>query len=64
MKQKFILVLTAPALIVVVAFALRLGFAWQQQLHIAHRALSTIPFLFEPGNIAYSIVAGHGFSSP
>jgi hypothetical protein len=64
MKQKFILVLTAPALIVVVAFALRLGFAWQQQLHIAHRALSTIPFLFEPGNIAYSIVTGHGFSSP
>ncbi len=64
MKQKFIIVLTAPALIVAVAFALRLGFAWQQQLHIAHRALSTIPFLFEPGNIAYSIVTGHGFSSP
>jgi hypothetical protein len=64
MKQKFILVVTAPALIVAVAFALRLGFAWQQQMHIAHRALSTIPFLFEPGNIAYSILTGHGFSSP
>jgi Dolichyl-phosphate-mannose-protein mannosyltransferase len=64
MKQKFIIALTAPALIVAVAFALRLGFAWQQQLHIAHRALSTIPFLFEPGNIAYSIVTGHGFGSP
>jgi hypothetical protein len=64
MRQRFILVLTAPALIVAVAFALRIGFAWQQQLHIAHRALSTIPFLFEPGNIAYSIVTGHGFGSP
>ena len=64
MKQKLILVLTAPALIVSAAFALRFGFAWQQQLHIAHRALSTIPFLFEPGNIAYSIANGHGFSSP
>ena len=28
------------------------------------RALATIPFLFEPGNIAYSIATGHGFSSP
>jgi hypothetical protein len=64
MKQKLILVFTAPAFIVAVAFALRIGFAWQQQLHIAHRALSTIPFLFEPGNIAYSIFMGHGFGSP
>ena len=64
MRQKFILVVTTPALIVAAAFALRIGFAWQQQLHIAHRAVSTIPFLFEPGNIAYAIVTGHGFSSP
>jgi len=64
MRQKLVLAVTAPALIVAAAFALRLGFAWQQQLHIAHRALSTIPFLFEPGNIAYSIFMGHGFSSP
>lgn len=63
-KQKFITALTAPALIVGVALMLRLGFAWQQQLHITHRALATIPFLFEPGNIAYSIFTGLGFASP
>jgi hypothetical protein len=41
-----------------------LGFAWNYQSHASRRALGTIPFLFEPGNIAYSLVNGKGFSSP
>ena len=29
-----------------------------------HQALGAIPFLFEPGNIAYSLANGNGFASP
>ncbi len=49
---------------IVLAVALRLGFAWIYIRSHSARALGTIPFLFEPGNIAYSIAAGHGFGSP
>ncbi len=28
------------------------------------KLLGAIPFLFEPGNIAFSIASGHGFASP
>jgi hypothetical protein len=52
------------ALIVLAAFGLRAGFAWSYQAHLPHRALSTIPFLFESGNIAHSIATGGGFGSP
>jgi hypothetical protein len=51
-------------LIVVVAFALRAAFAWDYQAHTPHRALGAIPFLFESGNIAYSLARDHGFGSP
>ena len=51
-------------LIVAVAAGLRLGYLWEYQAHAPHRALGAIPFLFEPGNIADSLAAGHGFASP
>ncbi|MBV9504050.1 MAG: glycosyltransferase family 39 protein [Acidobacteriia bacterium] len=51
-------------LIVFVALAFRLGFAWNYQSHVPRRALSVIPFLFESGNIARSLATGAGFSSP
>ncbi len=60
--------LHAPAkslpLILAAALILRLAFAWDYQSHTPHRALAAIPFLFESGNIAYSLASGHGFASP
>ena len=52
------------ALIVLAALLLRAGFAWDYQAHRPHAALRAIPFLFESGNIAYSLASGHGFGSP
>jgi len=55
---------TSLALIVIVALGLRVAFFWNYAAHNSKQALSTIPFLFESGNIAYSVATGHGFSSP
>ncbi|HVW84280.1 MAG TPA: glycosyltransferase family 39 protein [Bryobacteraceae bacterium] len=46
------------------ALILRLVFASNYVSSHPARALATIPFLFEPGNIAYSLATGHGFASP
>jgi hypothetical protein len=43
---------------------IRLAFVWDYQIHTPHSALSALPFLFESGNIAYSLASGHGFGSP
>jgi 4-amino-4-deoxy-L-arabinose transferase-like glycosyltransferase len=51
-------------LAIALALALRLGFAWTYIGSHNARALGTIPFLFEPGNIAYSLATGRGFASP
>ena len=51
-------------LIAAIALVLRAVSAWNYQAHTPHRALGAIPFLFESGNIAYSLASGHGFSSP
>jgi 4-amino-4-deoxy-L-arabinose transferase-like glycosyltransferase len=55
---------TSLPLIIVVALGFRLAFAWDYQAHTPHRALGAIPFLFESGNIAFSLASGHGFGSP
>ena len=55
---------TSLALILAVALVVRIGFAWQDERHNPKQALSVIPFLFESGNIAYSLASGHGFGSP
>jgi hypothetical protein len=51
-------------LILLVALLLRAGSAWNYQAHRPPAALRAIPFLFESGNIAYSLAGGHGFGSP
>ncbi|MGA8598451.1 MAG: PQQ-binding-like beta-propeller repeat protein [Bryobacteraceae bacterium] len=50
--------------ILIVAFGLRLFFAWQYQHGKPQQALGSIPFLYEPGNIAYALATHKGFSSP
>ena len=55
---------TSLPLILVVALGLRLGSAWDYQAKTPHTALRALPFLFESGNIAYSVASGHGFGSP
>jgi hypothetical protein len=52
------------ACVIFAALAIRVAFAWNYQSHTPHRALGTLPFLFESGNIAYSLASGHGFASP
>lgn len=51
-------------LIVVVALAGRVAFAWYEVRQISPQALSIVPFQTETGHIAYSIASGKGFSSP
>jgi hypothetical protein len=57
-------VATSLWLIMLVALAIRLGYMWQFQHIHPRQGVSVIPFLFESGNIAHSLAAGHGFSSP
>src|SRR5579863_10415616 len=51
-------------LIVLVALAVRVAFAWHQARQISPQVLSIVPFQTETGHIAYSIATGKGFSSP
>ncbi len=55
---------TSLLLIVVVALAGRVAFAWYEVRQISPQALSIVPFQTETGHIAYSIASGKGFSSP
>jgi hypothetical protein len=57
-------ILTSLTLILLVAFAARLTFAWNQARKIPPAALATAPFAQETGNIAYSVATGKGFSNP
>jgi len=52
------------ALILVVSLAARAAYFWYRQDVTPHQVLSTVSFLYEPGNIAYSLATGGGFSSP
>lgn len=55
---------TSLVLIVIVALGLRVGFGWFEQRQISEERLRVVPFQYEAGNIARSIVQGKGFSSP
>jgi 4-amino-4-deoxy-L-arabinose transferase-like glycosyltransferase len=55
---------TSLLLIVMVALATRLAFAWYEERQLSPRALSVVPFQTETGHIAYSLATGKGFSSP
>lgn len=62
--DRFKSLLTSLSLIILVALVMRLGYAWEQQRTTPHWALASVPFLYEPGNIAHSLAVGKGFASP
>jgi 4-amino-4-deoxy-L-arabinose transferase-like glycosyltransferase len=64
MKRAFRKAATSIFLIVVVAFAARLEFAWSQTAKIPREVLSLVPFQTETGHIAYSVATGKGYASP
>jgi hypothetical protein len=64
MKLRLWKAATSLALIVVVALGARVAFAWNQEHKMRADLVGLVPFLNETGNIAYSLAAGHGFSSP
>jgi len=51
-------------IIVFVALCLRVVYTVSETQKISPQVLRAVPFLYEPGNIAYSIAIGHGFGSP
>jgi hypothetical protein len=51
-------------LILVVALGVRLAYAWHEMEIIPRQTLQAVPFLYEPGDIAYSLAVGRGFGSP
>ena len=64
MNQRFYKAATSLALIVVIALGARITFAWNQERKMRADLVGLVPFLNETGNIAYSLAAGHGYSSP
>jgi hypothetical protein len=64
MKSRLSKTVTSLALIVVIALGARVMFAWNQERQMRADLVGLVPFLNETGNIAYSLAAGHGFSSP
>jgi hypothetical protein len=51
-------------LIVLVALAARLGFAWYQVRQMPREAIGSVPFAQETGSIAFALATGKGFNSP
>jgi hypothetical protein len=61
MKKAIQTMATSLALIVLVAMAARMIFAWDQARKIPPDVLGIVPFRQEAGNIAYSLAQGKGF---
>jgi 4-amino-4-deoxy-L-arabinose transferase-like glycosyltransferase len=55
---------TSLLLIVMVALAVRVVFAWSQARKIPDSVIGIVPFQTETGHIAYSVASGKGYSSP
>jgi len=51
-------------LLLLVALAARGAYFLHRESLAPHFALASVPFLYEPGNIAFSLATGSGFSSP
>jgi hypothetical protein len=64
MKKALTKAATSLLLIVFVALAARLGFAWDQVPRMPREAIGSVPFAQETGSIAYALATGKGFSSP
>ena len=63
-KRKIIAAVTSLWLIVAVAILCRAGYAYAEARQIPPRALASVPFESEAGNIAMALATGKGFSSP
>jgi hypothetical protein len=55
---------TSLVLIVIVAFGMRAGYAWDQSRKLPREVIGIVSFQTETGHIAYSVATGKGFSSP
>jgi 4-amino-4-deoxy-L-arabinose transferase-like glycosyltransferase len=64
MKPRLWKAATSLTLILVIALGARVAYAWNQERKVRADLVGLVPFLNETGNIAYSLAAGHGFSSP
>jgi hypothetical protein len=64
MKSRLWKAVTSLSLILLIALGARVAFAWNQERKMRADLVGLVPFLNETGNIAYSLAAGHGFSSP
>jgi Dolichyl-phosphate-mannose-protein mannosyltransferase len=63
-KRKIIATAGSLWLIVSVAIVCRVGYAYKQVREISARALASVPFEQETGNIAMALATGKGYSSP
>jgi 4-amino-4-deoxy-L-arabinose transferase-like glycosyltransferase len=64
MGRKIRRALQSLTLILLVALGVRVAYACYDLSKIPRLILSEVPFLYEPGRIAYSLAIGRGFSSP
>ncbi len=64
MRARILTICGSLAFIVFAAFVLRVGYGWSYAAGHTEQGLRTIPFLMEPGNIAYALATGQGFSNP
>lgn len=64
MKKRLERAATSLALLLVVAAGMRVVMTWRYVESHSRQQLAVLPFLFESGNIAYSLATGGGFSSP
>jgi len=64
LKRVFLAAATSMWLIVLVALAARLGFAWYKERQIPREVLAPASFAQETGSISSALASGKGFSSP
>lgn len=64
MKKRLQSLATSLLLVLLVALAARVAFAWSQARKIPPQILRVVAFQSETGHIAYSLASGKGFSSP
>jgi 4-amino-4-deoxy-L-arabinose transferase-like glycosyltransferase len=64
MKRVLLKAATSLTLVLLIALGARVAYAWNQERKMRADLVGLVPFLNETGNIAYSLAAGHGFSSP
>jgi hypothetical protein len=63
-KRKLIAAATSLVLIMAVALAARVAYAWVSVRSMPANLVGLVPFANETGNIAFSLAHGDGFSSP